>query len=141
MAFKSIPLEMITAPNYFAALADGRWTVTSPNAVTLWFQLNIEDALGSRRYMTAVGATLTVTFQRADQFTSSGGVLSQAAQSVVLSAVPHANDRSLFSMALTTQNVQLLVSGAVKYRLVEGANDTTWLQDYGIQKKLTNPGF
>lgn len=141
MAFKSVPLDMISAPNYFAPLADGRWTVTSPNAVTLWFQLQIEDALGSRRYMTAVGSTLTVTFQRADSYVSNGGPLSTSAQSVAVTATPHANDRSLYSMALTTQNIQLLVSGAVKYRLVEGANDTTWLQDYGIQKKLTNPGF
>ena len=141
MAFNSVPLDMITAPNYYAALPDGRWTVTSPSAATLWFQLQIVDALGTRRYIVGTGATLTVTFQRADILAQGQTALGATAQSVVVSAIPHSNDRSLFSMTLTTQNVQTLVSGAVKYRLVEGANDTTWLQDYGVQKRVTSPGF
>ena len=141
MNYKAIPLDMIAPPNYYAPLADGRWVITSPNAVTLWFGLQIEDSLGARRYMVATGATMTVTFQRADQFTSSQSILTQTAQSVTLTATVNANDRSLFSMNLTTQNIQTLVSGTVKCRLVEAGVDTTWLQDYGISKKLTNPGF
>lgn len=141
MGFKAVPLDMISAPNYFAPLAEPRWTIIDPNAVTLWFQLQVSDTLGDRRYMVAGGATMQVTFQRADQISTTQGLLTNTSQSVVLSATPHANDRSLFSMALTSQQVQTIVSGTVKFKLTESGLDTTWVQDHMLKKMLTNPGF
>jgi len=139
--FKAVPLDMISAPNYWAPFADGRWTVTDPNATTLWLQLQISDALGSRRYMVATGGTLSVIFQRADSFTTNQGVLSQTSQGISVSGAVNANDRSLFSVALTQQQVQGIVSGTVKFSLTEGSSTTTWVQDYLLSKSLTRPGF
>lgn len=141
MTFKAVPLDMISAPNYFAPLAEPRWTILDPNAVTLWFQLYIEDTLGTRRYITASGATMTVAFQRADAFALSQNQLTQTAQGLSLPATAHANDRSLFSLALTSQSVQTIVSGTVKFTLVESSVTTTWVQNHALSKKLTAPGF
>jgi len=126
MSFQVKPLDMILAPNYFAPLSDGRWMITDPNATTLWFQLEILDSLGPRRYLTGVGATLTATFMRMDALASNLGILT--------------TDASLFSLALTTQQIQNIVSGTVQFALTEGAVVTTWNQNYLIQKTLTNPG-
>lgn len=141
MAFKAVPIDMITAPNYFAPLSESRWTIIDPNAVTLWFQLQIEDSLGTRRYMVASGATMTVAFQRADSFTLSQNALAQAAQGLSLPATANANDRSLFSLALTSQSVQTIVSGTVKFTLVESGVTTAWTQNHFLSKKLTAQGL
>lgn len=145
MSFKVTPLDMITAPNYWAAMKNGRWDVIDPNAVTLWFQLGVSDALGDRRYVSAAGAVMEVTFQRADLIqTGSGGLLpvklTNTAQSVVKTATPHALDRSLYSMALTALDIQTVVAGTVKFKLTESGVVTTWVQNYLLTKSLTAPG-
>jgi hypothetical protein len=139
--FKAIPLDMISAPNYFAPLEPSSWNIVSPNTQTLWFGLQVEDSLGARRYMVATGASLTVTFQRADSFTTSQGKLTQTSQGIDKLASAHANDRSLFSFSLTSQDVGSIVGGTVKFKLIEGATETIWLQNYLITKQLTSPGF
>lgn len=140
MSFQVIPLDMVLAPNYFAPLGDVRWLITDPNPTTLWFQLGILDALGLRRYITAVGATLTATFMRMDALTSSLGILTSTPQTVAVNATVFATDASLFSLALTTQQIQNIVSGTIQFSLTEGAVVTTWNQNWLIQKSLTNPG-
>jgi len=140
MSFQVKPLDMILAPNYFAPLSDGRWMITDPNATTLWFQLEILDSLGPRRYLTGVGATLTATFMRMDALASNLGILTSTPQTVNTPALAYTTDASLFSLALTTQQIQNIVSGTVQFALTEGAVVTTWNQNYLIQKTLTNPG-
>ena len=144
--FKVQPIEVIAAPNFYAPLVDNRWEITNPNAQTLWFQLQISDSLGTRRYMLASGGTLEVTFQRSDLIAAGGltgfpSQITNTARSVIKTAVPHANDRSLFSIAMTTQDIQGIVTGSTKYKMVESGVETVWLFDWSVRKKLTNPGF
>lgn len=144
MSFKSVPLDMISAPNFWAPAKNNRWELIDPNAVTLWFRLNIVDSLGERSYVTASGAAMTVIFQRADLIQVDRSIIPQkltnTAQSVTKTASVHATDKSLFSFTLTAQDVQNIVSGTVKFTLVESGVTTTWVQNYLLQKSLTSPG-
>ncbi|MEM4379317.1 MAG: hypothetical protein QXL01_01340 [Thermoplasmatales archaeon] len=139
--FKAIPLDMISAPNSYSVLPGGIWEVTSPNAQTLWFQLQIIDSLGARRYVAASGATITATFRRMDLISSLNGSINQTNRDVVKTAVFHANDRSLLSISMTSQDIQNIVSGGVLFSFTEGANTSKWIQDWLLKKKLTDPGF
>jgi len=42
---------------------------------------------------------------------------------------------------MTSQNIQDIVSGTTKFTLTEGAVTTTFLANWSVFKKLTNPGF
>lgn len=139
--FFAQPIEVITAPNFFSPI--GNWTVTVPNPVTLWFTLMISDNLGDRRYMAAAGATLSVIFQRADLITNtvSSGIPSNTAQSITKTASFHANDRSLLSFALTADETTKILSGTVKFQMIENAVTNVWVQNHLISRKLTSPGF
>jgi len=139
--FKVIPIDMISAPNFWAPLPEPRWTVYEPNASTLWMQLMIDDSLGERRYIAAGGAALTVTFQKADSLASTQGKLVYTPQSIDALGAFNANDRSLVSITLTADQVKTLVSGTVKFKLLEGVTNTTWVQNHCITKKSASPGF
>lgn len=140
--FKVIPLDVISAPNHFTPLPNNRWEVINPNAQTLWFQLQIVDSLGARRYMPAAGSTLQVVFQRSDLIANDNlNRLTNTSRNVTKTATANADDRSLYSIAMTTQDIQNIVSGSTKYTLTEGATTTTWVFDWSIMKTLTDPGF
>jgi hypothetical protein len=143
--YKIIPLEMISAPNYFSALPNNRWTVTGGNPATLWFQLQISDNLGDRRYIPAVGATLEVTFQRSDSVsmgfnTSYPTQLSTTPQSIIKPATFNASDRSLGSFVLTPVDASNIVSGSLLFKFTESGVVNQWVQNWSIYKKLVTPG-
>ena len=140
--FKISPIEMISAPNYWSVNKDKTWVIVSPNQQALWLLLNISDAMGDRPYTSAVNATLTVTFQRADAITRvfPSTQLTNIPQSVVKAATANAQNRSLWTIALTSQDVQTLTSGTVKFDLTENGNTTTWLENWMVKKMLTDPG-
>ena len=140
--FKVIPIDMISSPNYWAPLSEARWAITDPNAVTLNFQLEITDSLGERRYMLGSGGTLTAIFQRADAYsTIQPGSLVQTSQTISISCVVNSGDRSLFALPMTQQQVQGVISGTIKFSMVESGVTTVWNQSYLLVKKLTGPGF
>jgi hypothetical protein len=139
--FKVTPIEMITAPNYWAPIPEPRWTVYDPNASVLWGLLVISDSLGERRYIAASGATITATFQKADSLASTSGKLVYTAQSIDILGAFNANDRSLFSITLTADQTKAVVSGTIKFKLIEGSSNTTWVQNHALTKKSANPGF
>ena len=144
MAFKVVPVDMITAPNYYSALPNGRWEITSPNAQSMWFQLYIVDGMGSRPYVPAIGSSMSVTFQRADLISLTNTpppTLINTPKSVTKAAIIDSNNRSLMKIDMTTQNIQDIVSGTTKFVLTEGAVSTTFLANWSVYKKLTDPGF
>jgi len=142
MSFTAIPIEMMTAPNYWAPLADNRWVITEPSATDLWFNLQISDALGSRPYVPS-SATLQVTFQRSDLLATSGDrrSLTSTSRSIVKAATADVDNASLWKIALSASDIEIVVSGTVKFALLEGTIMTTWLQNWVLQKQLTDPGF
>jgi hypothetical protein len=139
--FKVTPIEMITAPNYWAPISEPRWTVYDPNASVLWGLLVISDSLGERRYVAASGANITATFQKADNLASTSGKLVYTAQSIDILGAFNANDRSLFSITLTADQTKAVISGTIKFKFIEGSNNTTWVQNHALTKKSANPGF
>jgi hypothetical protein len=142
MSFKAVPLDMINEINYFSTME--QWEIVGNQAVDLWFQLRIVDGMGERRYMTQANDTIEVVFQRADRIETLGArrVLTNTDQNVTKPATPHADDASLFKIALTSQDVQNIVSGTMKFTLTEDATSkvSQWLQNWAINKKLTEPG-
>lgn len=151
--FKAVPLEMITAPNYFSALPNNRWSVTPGNGGTFWFQLQISDNLGDRRYIPAVGAALEVNFQRADSvsmqwnYNSTSTIngltpqLSTTPQSVVKAVTFNGSDRSLASIVLTPADSLGVVSGTILFKLTENGVPTTWIQNWLLVVNKTSPGM
>jgi hypothetical protein len=136
----AVPLDMIQAPNNFAVLESGMFSVIQPNATTLWFILQVSDSLGQRRYIPPTGSVLTVQFMRANQFTGSFQQPTEVVQTVSKTATAHADDKSLFSVALTSQDVSTIKSGTVKFSLLSGGVTTAWHQNYALKKTLTDPG-
>lgn len=145
MGFKAVPIDVISAPNVFSELQDGAWIITSPNAQTLWFRLDTIDSLGQRPYIAGVGGafTLNVIFQRADTFTINSSNLNQldsSANTITKPATANVNNGSLFSFQLTSTDVAGILSGTVKFTLAEVVT-TTWVQNWALSVKLTDPGF
>jgi hypothetical protein len=142
MAYKAVPLDVISAPNFYSPLSGGRWELTGDNAVTIWFQLMIEDSLGSRRYIAASGSGMQLVFKRSD-LVSLGNLnkLTQTPRNVTKTATKNSNDASLYSCNLAQSDVQGIVSGAIQFTLTEGSTVTTWLQDFAVRKTLTSAGF
>jgi hypothetical protein len=144
MALKAVPIDMITAPNFYSVLPNNRWEIVSPNAQALWFQLCIVDAMGQRPYVPAVGSSMVVTFQRADLISLTNTpppTLTNTSRNVVKTALIDSNNRSLMKLDMTTQNIQDIVSGTAKFTLTEGSNTTVFLANWSVYKKLTEPGF
>jgi hypothetical protein len=140
--FKIQPIDMIAAPNSWAPIKDGVWTVVDPNPTTLWFQVLVVDSLGTRPYATATGASLSVTFRRADLIEQDPQrKLARTAQSLTKTATFNAQNRSIGSIALTTQDVQKLTSGAAFFSFVESGTTTQWIQDWLVKRVLTSQGF
>lgn len=137
--FKVVPLYMVQAPNFYSEL-NGTWEITSPNQQTLWFQLNIVDALGQRRYISAAGATFTALFRRMDLITSEFGKLNQQSQNVTKTISFNASDRSLCSIVLTQQDIQNIVSGGVTFTLIESGTTTQWIEQWIIKKNIVASG-
>lgn len=141
MTFKATPVDMISAPNYYGATVDGQWLFTSANAQTIWFTLSIVDALGTRPYTPAMGATLTLTFQRSDLIAVNvQGNLTNTIQNVVKTATAFAGNRTLWSVAMTSQDIAKSLSGTVKFNFKESGVETEFVQNWLVKKTLTAPG-
>ena len=140
--FQAIPLDMISAPNYYAVAKNNRWEIISPNATTLWFDLSIIDSLGQRPYSVGNSAVLQVIFMRADKQTIvQYNTLTATPQTVTKTASVNSSNKSLFSVSMSSQDIQIVVSGTVKFTLVDGSVNETWNQNWMLQKTLTSPGF
>lgn len=142
MTFKVIPIDMISAPNYWAPLAEKMWTITSPNAQVLWFSLCVDDALGLRPYSPAAGATIVATFQRSDLISvGTRGTLVNTVQNVTKNGTFNAQARNICSLSLTPLDAAAVASGSIKLDFTESGVTTTWLQNWAIKKLLTDPGY
>lgn len=144
MKFIATPLLMVTQPNFFQELADNRWELINPNAQVLWLQLKVDDSLGLRRYIPAAGSLLSVVFQRADDFqmsTTPRTKLQVESRSITKTATTNMDDRSLWNISLTSQDVAGVLSGTVKFSLTEAGVVNTWVQNYFLKKNMTDPGF
>ena len=143
MSFLIAPIQMVSAPNYWAELGGSRWEIVGPNAVDLWFRIDIVDTLGHRSYTTAPGALLSVTFQRSNSIAISTDMkqLSYTDRTVYKNALIDSNNRSLAKISLTTADVSGVVSGTVKFELTEGIAKSCWVQNWMLIKKPTDAGF
>lgn len=144
MSYVAKPIQVISAPNYYKELSDGRWEIIDPNTQTLSFQVCIDDELGLRRFIPAAGSTFSVIFQRLATFetqTLLRGGLKYEDNTVTKTATVNSDDRSLWTITLTQADVQAIRSGTVKFVLTQSSVDSTWVQNYFIKKNLTEAGF
>jgi hypothetical protein len=133
MAFKIIAIDMINSPNTFK---EGAWTTTPNTSTRLYFQLQIDDALGARRYMPIPGSTVQIEFPRARSLSANNPVQ----QTITKNAIQIAEDKSMFYIDLTTADTQAIISGTVKVTFTESSKANIFLQNYFVVRKPTTPG-
>lgn len=130
------PLDLFDEPNDIAELEF--WEVTQDSPVRLSFQIQISDTLPKRRFMVPTGQTVKVKFQRAK--VAKLGQAS-ASQTFEVAATPMAMDRSIWTINLTADQVNLLVSGTVQFNIYNGATVVQTINSpYMIKKIITGPG-
>jgi hypothetical protein len=130
---KAQPIEMITAPNFFKLIPE--WSIIGGNSASIWFQLQVVDSLGTRRWLPATGALMKLEFMRA-RSTAVG----QATQTFQKTAAQDASDKSLFRVDLSAQDSQMIISGSVKFLLTEGANTTSFQEAFILKRTLVGAG-
>lgn len=137
------PLNMIQAPNYYSEIAEGKgFNIIDNNSTTIWFALKISDDLGNRRFIPATGSVLQVEFPRMPihTTTTASTTPTKTPQSVIKNATQDANDKALYKIDLSATETQTIRAGTVKVTLTQGANVSTWVENYIVQKTLTKPG-
>jgi len=140
MSFSLLPIEVISAPNYYSPMASGTFDLVGANPATLNFLLMINDNLGPRPYFAAMAATLTLTFARMNQFAPGRANPIETPQSLTKTATRNVQNPALYSLALTTQDVQAIRSGSLTFTLVENGVATSTITNWAVTKKLTDPG-
>jgi hypothetical protein len=136
MTFVAVPIKMISSPNEYANLNDNQWVVTQGAAATLWFQLYVQDELGTRRYIVPSGGTIQVVFPRADssaQANTTGNVV-VTSQSVTKAVTLDVSDRSMGNFAISAADADKIISGTVKFSLTVGSVVNAWLQNWAVKK-------
>ncbi len=143
MNLVATPIEMISDPNFYSIIEDGYWTLIGSNAQTLWLRVDIKDSLGQRPYMISNTDTLKVEFLRADQFSTPNNRsrLQSTAKSVEKPCLASATNRSLYKIILTSNDVGAIMSGSARFTITSGGSSNTWVMNYAVVKKLTDPGF
>ena len=131
--FKIVAIDMIDSPNAFK---ESSWSITPGTSTRLYFQLQIEDGLGSRRYIPATGSTVVIEFPRARSLTASNPVQ----QTISKSSIQIAEDKSMFYINLTTSDTQSIISGTVKVIFTESGQQNIFLQNYFVTRKPTTAG-
>lgn len=134
--FQVKPLDLFDEPNDIAPL--DYWEVTQDSPVKLTFQLLVSDALPLRRFMVPTGQVVKAKFQRAK--TAKLGQASTS-QTFEVQALPMAMDRSIWTLNMTAEQVNLLVSGTVQFNIYNGATVVQTINSpYMIKKILTGAG-
>lgn len=137
MLLKLIPVNVISAPNFWSATKESFWTVTANQPNDLWGLLTIVDSLGSRAYVPALGSTLQILFQRGDYI----GSITNQNLSVTKTAAMDTNNRALMKIGLIAQEATNIISGTAVFTLTEGAVVQKWTQNWAIKKINTSAGF
>lgn len=134
--FSVKPLDLFDEPNDIAPLE--YWEVTQDSPVRLSFQVMVSDSLPIRRFMVPTGQVIKVKFMRA-KVAKLGQ--SSTSQTFEVQATSAAMDRSIWSVNLTAEQVNTLVSGTVQFNIYNG---TTLVQTinspYMVKKILTGAG-
>lgn len=137
MLLKMIPINLITAPNFWSVSKETFWSITSGQATELWGLLTIVDSLGTRPYVPALGSSLQALFQRGDYI----GSVSNQQLSVTKSAAMDVNFRAVMKFVIAAPEATNIVSGTAVFTLTEGATINKWGQNWSIKKINTSAGF
>jgi hypothetical protein len=134
--FQVKPLDLFDEPNDIAPLE--YWEVTQDSPVKLTFQLLVSDALPLRRFMVPTGQVVKAKFQRA-KVAKLGQTA--ASQTFEVQAIPMAMDRSIWTLNMTAEQINLLVSGTVQFNVYNGNTVVQTINaPYMIKKILTGAG-
>ena len=137
MTIKVQPINMITPPNAWANSKDNFWVVTDAVAIDLWGILTISDAMGSRPYVPAAGASLQATWMRGDYI----GSITNQQLTVNKVASFDTNFRALVKISLIAQEATNVISGTIMFTLTEGSIINKWNQSWACKKLNTGAGF
>ena len=135
MKYLFTPIDVLSLPNDFTDKS--QWSVSAGTGETLYFQLQVDDSLGLRRYIPGASDTVKLVFMRARSSTLG---VADTAQTFEVSCTANTQDRSLWSCTLTTAQVGLLISGTVQMKLTSGTTVYTYNRSYAIKKIVTDAG-
>ena len=144
MRFNIIPVEIIQSPNYYSVLPDKNWVLYDESSTSLSFILNISDSLGDRPYIIANTDTLSVEFPRADLLSIqpvTRGTLDATSRSVNKTCIVDSLNKSLFTIQLTSSDIQNIMSGSALFTLKYGQVTRTWTENYILIKKINDVGM
>lgn len=136
MKLSLIPINVVSAPNYWAPLGVNYWEVTGGVSKDIWGSLQVEDTLGTRPYIPISGAQLQAVFQRGDHIGGNTTTLT-----VTKIAALDTSNRSLAKIALTAQDATSIISGTIVFTLTEGSIQYKWVQNWAVKKLNTSAGF
>jgi len=125
------PINMMAPPNFYAEVPE--FNITQNQATTLWVQVSLTDALGTRRRIPAAGATYKLRFPRARQAIV-GSATQGADQTFDVTGTLLSDDRSMASFALTADQTKLVFPGNVLLVITEGVNVTTITKPLVLKK-------
>lgn len=130
--FKIVALDMITVPNYFKTLTS--WDFIAGNTARLWFELQIADSLGERRYIPAAGSQVKIEFPRA-RTQSIQNTPPPSQQTITKIAAQDVSDKSFFYVDLLSTETPIILGGTVKVYLTESGVTSTFVQNYFVNRK------
>lgn len=114
------PIEVVSLPNYFSELR--KWEIPNTQPAILYSRLMIEDSLGSRRYIPAIGSTIKIRFMRSR--TINIGLQSQSdAQTFEVVGFFDGSDRSIVGFSLDSSQVGKIYPSTVQLILRENNVD------------------
>lgn len=144
MLFKILPVEIIQSPNYYSILPDGAWNVYDETSTVLGLLLQVSDSLGSRPYIVSSGDTLQAEFPRSDSLaiqSGTRGTVNSTSRAVIKTCDVDSNNKSLFTISLTSVDISNIISGSMKFTFKYGTVTRTWLESYIVIKKINDVGM
>lgn len=116
-------LDVSNPPNFF--MQTPNWSVR--NADKLWFVLQINDALGTRRYIPPPNASVAIIFPRAVEPMTGND------RNIRIDAVAHQDDKSLFSFNITKEQAANIISGAAILEYKLGTDVQQFRKEFAVQ--------
>ena len=129
------PLNYINE-NLFTEIPN--WEIPHGQACTLYFQLMIDDALGTRRFLPPVSSQVKLQFisSRPPTVGSASTNISKFAAQILPSA-----DKSLYQVVLMPTETSKIITGGVQLIVTINGSEMTFSQPYMVKKLRSEPGF
>lgn len=129
------PIDYVSE-NLFSAIP--AWEIVNGAAARLYFQLLIDDVLGTRRYLLAPASQVSLSFirSRAPSVGSSSTVITKYATMIL-----PVSDKSIFQVDLSATEASQVVTGGVRLTITTSGTEVSFNLPHIVKKVVALPGF